>query len=294
MEKFIDLDQCVINALNFLKEVKLPELNLTNFRRPLVVGSGNSVIVGKIMFENYDAVFADESNYLDVLERTKDIDGAILISAFGGKDAPLIAKNLKMKGLRTFLITDNSDALAKKFVDNFCVFPKNTEPYTYNTSTYFGMILGKTREDPEKILDYIIKAEKKIRINLRKYDSFFFILPQKFDSLREMFITKFDELFGARISARVYTSEQAKHAKTIVPYDKELFIGLGYENKLFGKNRLNLSIPKDAGYVLVLALGYYIIGNIQKQNKPYFKENIEKYVKKSSKIFGQKIKSIVV
>jgi len=42
-----------------------------------------------------------------------------------------------------------------------------------------------------------------------------------------------------------------------------------------------------------MAIGYYIIGKIQRANPPYFKNNIEQYMKKASKTFGHKLNPIV-
>ena len=261
--KLPDLDKVVLDALNLFKKSKLPKLNV-KYKRPLVLGSGNAAVTGRIIFANKDAVFADEGNYKQKIKAIKNIDGAILISASGGKHAPIIAKDLKKRKIETILITNNPTAEANKFVKKTYFYPKNTEPYTYNTSTYMGMILGKTKESPQKIISLI----KKIRTprNLKKFNAFYIIVPTEFDNLRELFQTKFDELFGPKINGRVFTIEQTKHAKTVVPSDKEFFIGLGYNNKLFGKkqNRLNITLPKSAGPATVMALGYHIIGQIQK------------------------------
>lgn len=289
MRGLIDLDVCVINALDLFIKEKLPAMKI-NFKRPLVVGSGNAAATGRIVFDSTDAVFADEGNYLHKLKTKKGIDGCILISASGGKHAPIIAKELKKRGLPIILFTNNKDAPAKEFVNQIYIFPKNPEPYTYNTSTYLSMILSTSKEDPEKIKELI----KKVKVpNLKKYDSYYMIVPEEFDLAREMFATKFDELFGSKITGRVFTPEQTKHAKTVVPSDKELFISIGYDNKLFGTKRLNFDLPKKSGYGTLIALGYYIIGNIQKQNEPYFKKNIVSYTKRASKIFGKNIKPIV-
>jgi|TARA_B100002003_G_C14067887_1_gene513795 hypothetical protein len=292
--ELINLDECVINALDLFIKNKIPKLYLGKFKRPLVVGSGNAAVTGKIIFEDSDAVFADEGNYIQKLKAIKNIDIAILISASGGKHAPIIAKELKKRKIKTILLTNNKEALAKAYVNKTLVLPKNSEPYTYNTSTYMGGILSKTREDPKIILNYIKKNIKpKIPKNLKQYDSYYFIIPNKFDSTRELFMTKFDELFCSKISGRVFTPDQTKHAKTITPSNKELFISIGYDNKMWGTKRLNLQLPKNAGPATVMAITYYIIGNIQKQNTPYFKKNIKSYTKEASKIFGNKIKPIV-
>jgi len=282
-EKLIDLDIAVIRALNLFSKEKIPKISI-KFRRPLVVGSGNALVAGRILFDEKDSIFADEGNYKNKLKR---IDGAVLISASGGKHSPGIAKYLKKKKIKTILLTNNENALASEFVSKFYVFPKNKEPYTYNTSSYLSMVLGKTKENSKDIL----KEVKKIKVpNLRKYDSYYFVIPRKYELVREMFLTKFDELFGSRITGRVFTIEQTKHAKTIVSSEKELFVYIGEKSEMFGEHKNHFHInPKTLNYGMLIALGYYFIGKIQKQNPDYFKRNIGRYVKEASKLFGQKI-----
>ncbi len=289
--QIIDLDKCVLDALDMFERTRLPKLQLHGFKRPLVVGSGNAAVTGKILFEGSDAVFADEGNYLSKIDSIGNIDGCILISASGGKHAPIIAKEVSKRSLPVILLTNNENAPARQYSDKVHVFPKNPEPYTYNTSTYLGMILAKTKENPRKIRNSVLKM--KYPSNLRDYDAFYIIVPEEFDLIREMFQTKFDELFGPMVSGRVFTPEQTKHAKTVVPSEKELFISFGYENKLFGKNRFNIALPKDAGFAAIMAIGYFIIGQVQKQHPQYYKENIYEYTKEASKIFGTEIKPIV-
>ena len=110
-----------------------------------------------------------------------------------------------------------------------------------------------------------------------------------------MLNTKFDELFQPAVSGRVFTPEQSKHAKSVVKYDKEMFISFGYENKLFGDSdkRLNIPLPTNCDYGGIMAVAYYVIGKIQKQHPPYFKDGIDDFTKNASKIFGQKIPSLV-
>jgi hypothetical protein len=54
-----------------------------------------------------------------------------------------------------------------------------------------------------------------------RYDAFYLMVPPALDSIREMFLTKFDELFGPLVSARVFTFEQTKHSKTVVGRRKD-------------------------------------------------------------------------
>ncbi|RMF07261.1 hypothetical protein D6764_00215 [Candidatus Woesearchaeota archaeon] len=291
--EIVDLDECVVSALKMFSKTELPRLEL-DFRKPLVVGSGNAAVTGRIIFEDREAVFADESTYQTKIEAVPDIDGALIISASGGKHAPVIAEHLKEKGKKVVLLTCNPDAPAKKFADDVHVSPKQTEPYTYNTSTYMGMILAKTKEDAGGILQFIEeKVKPLIPDNLKDYSAFYFIVPEELDAVRELFLTKFDELFGPMINGRVFTFEQTKHAKTVVPSDRELFVSFGVENNVFGTKRLNIPLPDNAGPAALMAVGYYFIGHIQKQNPPYFKQNIERYCEFASREFGQKITPIV-
>lgn len=136
-----DLDVAVLGALELFQKEKLPRLDLKNrFRRPLVVGAGNAEATGRIIFQDFDAVFASESDFEDKLKNIPAVDGVIIISASGGKHAPLISKRAREFGKTVILITNNPSAPAKEFVanENVLVFPKNREPYTYNTSTYMG------------------------------------------------------------------------------------------------------------------------------------------------------------
>lgn len=291
IEKIPNLDICVLGALEFLSELELPKIKIRRGRM-LVIGSENALATGKIIFEDKDAVFASESDYIEKLKAGK-FDLFILVSASGGKSAVGIAKRLEEERKGVFLLTNNPDAMAAKFAKEVLVFPRQREPYTYNTSTYLSIILSATGESPEKIYNFIKKLEAKIPKNLSEFDAFYFILPSEFDAVRSMIATKFDELFGAKISGRVFTDEQTKHAKTVVPSVKEMFVGLGVENVHYGKHRFNIKLPSGSGYGMMMAVGYYLVGKIQKANKPFFKKNIIGYTRDASKIFKEEIKPIV-
>ena len=115
------------------------------------------------------------------------------------------------------------------------------------------------------------------------------MLPNEFALLREMFVIKFDELFGPRVNGRVYSVEQARHAKSLVRSSKELYISFDKKTG-FGENEWVVPLPKNIGYGGMMALGYYCIGQIQKQFPAYFKRSIGAYVKRMSKDFGEEIK----
>jgi len=292
-----DLDVAVLGALELFQKEKLPELDVKTHKRPLVVGSGNAEATGRIIFEDTDAVFASESNFESKLKHIPDIDSVILISASGGKHAPIIARRAKELGKRVSLITNNLNAPAKEFVENkdLFVFPKNREPYTYNTSTYMGMILGRTHENPKEIQNFIEKYIDTISFpDLSRYNSYFFIVPPKFSGIIRMLQVKFIELLGRKVARDVETSEYMKHAVTVVP-SGELFVSFGEENTTWGEpeKRFHIPLPENAGYAAMMAIGYYTVAQIQKQHPPYFKENIAAYTKQASGIFGNTINPIV-
>ena len=156
------------------------------------------------------------------------------------------------------------------------------------------MLLCALSDDPQTILNWIKqKVQPCISDDLSNYDAHFFLIPTELEFVGELFVTKFDELFGSQISGRVFSPEQAKHAKTVVPSDTELFTSFGYKNEYFGNHRLHIPLPKKVSPVTLMAVGYYVIGRIQKQNNPYFKDNIEAYTQFASKVFGNELKPIV-
>ena len=301
MEKFDlrsipDLDVCVLAALELFSSTSIPKLPVAKYKRPLVIGSGNAETTGKIVFKDHDAVFGNENSFKKKLQDIRGIDSVFIFSASGGKHAPLMVKAAKRKKKPVFLVTSNPHSAAGKLLSEseVFVFPKNREPYTYNTSTYMPMILGKTGEDTDEILNFILKKVSKIDFSkLKKYKAFYLLLPPEFELIRDMLDKKFVEMFGRQVPYSIYSTEYVKHATTVVARDDELFINFGCKNTMWGKNRLNVPLPKNADYVAMMAISYYVMGQIQKTRTAWFTKNIESYCKKVSKVFGQKIKPIV-
>lgn len=300
LDSIPDLDDVVIGALERFKQEQLPKIDFGRYKRPLVVGSGNAEATGRIIFEQTDAIFASESNYESKLKNIPAIDGVILISASGAKHAPIIAKKAKELGKPVMLITNTHDSEAKRelWLDNGDVenvFPKNREPYTYNTSTYMGMVLGYTQEDAAKILQFIREHVDTMDFSkFASFDKYYVIVPTQFSGVIRMLQVKFIELFGRTMGHDVETSEYVKHATTVVP-SHELFLSFGYENTSWGADdaRINVPLPEWANYGAMIAISYYVIGKIQKQHPALFKQNIAQYTAEVSKVFGEEIKPIV-
>lgn len=286
-----ELDTCVLGALELFNSEKIPKIDI-NYKRPLVVGSGNAEATAKIIFSDKDAVFASESDFENKLRAIKEIDGVVIVSASGGKHAPIIAEVSKRYKKNVTLITNTKSSEASKYSDKEYVFPKQKEPYTYNTSTYLGMILGHTKESAKKIYEYLEKLDSINFEETKKFNKYYIILPPKFSEFKRMIQVKFIELFGRQIARDVETSEYVKHATTVIPAD-EMFIVFGNDKIVYGKNQINISLPKDADYGTMLAVGYYTMGKIQRNQYPWFKENIDDYTKRASKLFNSTIKPIV-
>lgn len=294
-----NLDNVVLAALELFTNRDLPTIDIKQFKRPLVVGSGNAEATGRIMFAESDAIFASESNFEDKLEYISDIDEVVIVSASGGKHAPIIAHKAAAAGKHITLITNTPNSPAEAEVSKEMliahVFPKNREPYTYNTSTYMGMLLGVTHEDTSIIHEFIKENIDTIDFSqINRFDKFYLIVPPEFSGIVRMLQVKFIELFGRNIARDVETSEYVRHATTVTPTE-ELFIAFGEPNDTWGKpeNRLNIAIPKDANQVAMMAISYYVVGQIQKAKPQYFKENIAAYVNFISGVFGEEITAIV-
>jgi len=286
-----NLDETVTRALDFFIKNKPPRLNLKTFSLPLVVGSGNAYNTAQIIFSGQPAIIGNESNFKKILSgykkliKNKIIDRAIIISASGEKDSVWEVNSAKKSGLKTTLLTCQAESTAAKLADQVIVYKKLPEPYTYNVSTYLGIILSANHEEARGIREYISKL--KLAKDLKKYTSYSFILPDEFSAVAPMLEIKRNELFGPYVSLRAFSFGEARHAKFVNNSDKELVISFG-ENKYFGKseNRWEIKIPKNAGSSFIMALSYYLVGKIQSIKPAYFKKNIATFCKNGPKAYG--------
>lgn len=289
------LSTAVLGALELFANEGLPKIKMPNFKKPVIVGSGNAIVTAKLLYNNKNAIFADENNYKDALN--KKPDGAIIFSASGEKHASIISQYYISKKIKTKLITCNPDSTAGKIVGkkNIILTKKNREPYTYNTSTYLGWVLAQTKENPEKILDFINKkVSKVIKKNIAKYNGYLLITPENFSEGNKLFEIKFTELFGRKIARDVKTFEELKHAVTVVPDKQELCIQFGKGQIDFSNDKIIIPLPASAGPATIMSIGYYTIGKIQEYKPQWFKQNISDYIKKiNKKSFGKNLKIIV-
>lgn len=280
--EIINLNEDVIKTLDFFIANNPPKLDLSQYEMPFVVGSGNAYNTGLILFSGKSAIFADESNFKENIESYKKIiekgfiKDAVIISASGEKDSVWEAEYAKKYGLKTTLLTCNRESSAAKIADKVIVYQSISEPYTYNFSTYLGMILSITNESPEEIKNIINKIE--LPSNFASYNAYAFILPDKFLNICPMLDIKKSELFGSNISVRAFTEGHARHAKFVIPSEKELVIKINIKNNHFGNQNHQWDLTlNDVNFGTILSLTYFIIGKIQEIKPPYFKENIEAY-----------------
>ena len=283
-EKIINLDENVLLALDFFAKNPPPSVNLDEFKSPFVVGSGNAFNTGSIMFSGKDATFADESNFRSIIASSnkKAQDGlfrdVVVISASGGKDSVWEIELAKEHGLKTTLLTTKAQSDAAKIADKVIVFKSIPEPYTYNTSTYMGMILGATHEDPLRIREFI--ENLKFPENFADHKGYSFVLPDQFVQVCPMLDIKKSELFGPHVSLRAFSQGHARHAKFVIITPEELVISLGQKNEYFGdpNHRWDINLPENSNFATIMAVTYYIVGRIQASKPSYFRENITRYV----------------
>ena len=308
---FPTLDQIVLETIDlYSKEKHLPHIDLNAFHTPLVVGSNNGYYTWRILFRSTPAYFAVESEVDAKLENIPQITDVVVVSASGEKHAPIILATAKRHGKKTFLISSSEKSQGRDIADSSIIMPKIREPYTYNTSTYFGYMLAETPDlDLSALKEFLTGTildtlsfriewnevrnlaqnhpfEQDIshsfdmteRIDFRDFSSFFLVLPDQFVLLREMMEVKFIELFGRKIARDIFSYEQMKHATTVVQDERELFICFGNtENARYWAHQVNLPIFDASSYAAMMLLGYYVIGMIQSALPPYFEESIEDY-----------------
>ena len=289
------LSQVVIDALQLHSSYQLPELNLGHPAKRIVIASGNALPTGRIIFRDEPVLFADEGQYTSVLDNHSEVRDAVVISASGGKHAPIILRDLLSRNIVSYLLTCQGESEAanvlkeRNLEHRIRVTKSNPEPITYNTSTYLGMILAKTREDPVAMKQDLSFVDRTLPSNLEAPPAFYLMVPPEFDLVREMFVTKFDELFGPMKVGRCYTTEQTRHAKTVVYSPDEMFISFGFDNRIFGNPALRWNIPlrKNIGFAAIIAMGYYAIGKIQEANLPYFHQNAAGYAAFQKRLFDR-------
>lgn len=280
----INLDECVLNALDFFENNLPPKLDISKYNLPFVVGSGNAYNTGLIIFSEQAAIFADESNFRKMIPAfgkaidSKVITDVVIISASGEKDSVWELELAKEKRLRTTLLTTKGESSAAKIADETHVFQSLDEPYTYNTSTYMGMILSTTNEDAKRIKEAI----KSLRFpeNFEDYQSYSFVLPDKYLNICPMLDIKKSELFGPYLSMRAFSEGHARHAKFVIRSPEELVIGIDSNIDHFGlpEHRWSINIPENLSFGAVMAVTYYIVGKIQAAKPPYFYEHVPNYV----------------
>ncbi|MCP4661735.1 MAG: hypothetical protein GY856_40555 [bacterium] len=283
------LHEVALDALDLHASHDIPQLCFEPARQRLVIGSGNALPTGRIIFSEERALFCDESQYQALLDREPEVDSVVVISASGTKHAPIILEDLQARGFSPYLLTCNAQSPGAALLPTERVVEtrSNPEPITYNTSTYIGMILAKTREDPTRIKQHLLDQVKPLIPDFNQYEAFYLLVYPRFEAMLGMFTTKFDELFGGRVNGRCYTTEQTLHAKTVIPWDKELFISFGCRNANFGSERLEIPLPQWAGFAAMMATGYYVIGHIQAQRPPWFKQHAAIYARTQQELFDK-------
>ena len=292
----LSLDEIVFWALELFENTKFDKLDISDFKKPLIAGSGNAIVTAKIIFSWINALFCDETNFDNFID--KDIDWLIILSASGEKHATIFAKKAIEKWIKTKLLTCNPFSTAGKILwaKNTIVTTKNREPYTYNTSTYMWWVLAYTWENPTYIKNFIQEKIDPVleKIDFSKYDSYVLITPDKFSAVNQLFIVKFIELFGRKIARDVFSYEQMKHATTVVPHVSELFILFWEWEFDCNWKQIHFPLPKDCNLWWIMAIWYYVIWKIQNSYPQYFKENIWNYINQINKTeFGKWLKVIV-
>jgi hypothetical protein len=292
----ISLDEAVMWALELFSLNSLEKIDILEFKKPLIMGSWNAIVTAKIIFSWINALFCDETNFLDYIKR--DMDWLIILSASGNKHAVIFTRKAKELWIKTKLITCNPESQAGEILwkENTIITQKNREPYTYNTSTYLWWVLAFTWEKASDIKEFISDKIDPIlkKIDFSKFDSYLLVTPDKFSWVNQLFIVKFIELFGRKIARDVFSYGQVKHAITLIPHNTELCISFWEWELDYKWNHINFPLPKNWNLWSIMAIGYYVIWNIQKSHPDFFKQNIWAYIDNMNKTDFWKWAKIIV
>lgn len=288
-----NLDEVVIDALEFHANERQVKFDIDLNKKILVIASGNALPTGRIIFDEYDALYADEGDYRSTLLNKKLFDIVVVISASGEKHAPGIVEKALALGAETYLMTCDKNSTAASLLsdERIIVTGSLSEPLTYNTSTYLGMVLPVTGENPQLILDHIrdvvepLLSDTKLP-KLAKFKAHYVMISPYHHLAQPMIVTKFDELFGGRVNGRVYTDETTKHAKTVVCWRSELFTSIGCQNDNFGESRLHIPLTKNADYAEFISVAYYFVGRLQAAYPDWFRQSVEEYKKLQELLFS--------
>ncbi len=152
------LSRIVLETIDlYSSRTDLPQIDLTQFHTPLVVGSGNGYYTGRILFRDIGAYYANEAEVEKKLVNIPSITDVVVVSASGEKHAPIILEAAKRHGKLTFLISSSEVSTGRSIADGSIIMPKIREPYTYNTSTYFGYMLAETPDiDLVKLREFLM------------------------------------------------------------------------------------------------------------------------------------------
>jgi hypothetical protein len=297
MDHIMNLDVCVLRALQYLREHKdqIREFQPETDGLTLVAGSGNAILTGQYIHRNAPAVYANQDDFEDVWLRfggRDRIDQLTLMTATGGRDAVTIARYFQEHGLaRRRLVTNTPDAQAAPFCTDVIVLPQMPgEPHTYNVSTYMSMLVANSGEDPEAILACVESLE--VPRDIGDYPAYYFLVPAEYEPVAEMFNIKFREIFGSHVYGRASTEAHANHGLFVNRSNEELVVGLNVDNPWRGYRRVNLHVPciGDDTPGALLAAGYYLIGQIQRRKPSWFRENLFDYVDAVNRALGWNVR----
>lgn len=279
--KIKNLDEVVLDALDLFSDYHNKAiLKSYSWRHTMIFGSWNAKNTINLMYEDSDCILADENNFKELIKKY-NIKRIIIYSASGSKHAVIAAKYSKELDIEIKLVTCTKNNPTTNIIweKNTLVTSKNIEPYTYNTSTYLWWIISKTNEDPVKIKKLLKEKIDNLEVDFNKYNWYLLAIPNHFAKIWPFLDVKFTELFWRNISRDIKTFEELKHAVTVVPNKKELCISFWDWEFYFQNDKINIDIPDDLWLAWFFCLWYYLVWKIQASNPPYFKENIEEYIK---------------
>jgi len=298
------LDYYVLKALDFFEEMGDYKLLLPKSNHTLVAGSQSGYLTGRIVYRFAGRAFSHAPEVLaqhEIDSKSEILDDVTIVSATGSRNVIPIAEYALNKGLKVNVVTctENSPVKTNFPAINDIIVPtlEEPEPPTVNTATYGGMIQGVTHENIPRISREVEALNDKLpKGGYENYGAFTVVLPDRMPEVAGMVDWKLrGEKIGRCIGSTAITLTDFMSAAITDAKEKyELYIALGLsgeEREVFDqvlehipmdrKHYININKPDDFGPLGYLTLGYFVVGQIQK-NYPGFQNNILDYKRETT------------
>jgi len=276
----------------------LPEFPYSVDEPVFAVGRGNAERVADLIFANFrNSTVTDQDAFLEHYEKVRAANPrVVLVSSSGGKGLENVMEYFKSTHVPYDLFTCKDGTEVGESADNLYLFPSSDEPFSYNFSTYFSMLLSSFGESPSSILELINSIPE-----FDVHTAYAMAAPSRYEkNIRGMFDHKCNELFGGNKKPSLWSESDIDHGAGIVRADGSVIFGVGIPeerseriagyisayDKERSQTRRYISVPftPEHSYAAYMAVMYHIIGKVQEKMPDLFGQNVEEHIRATNAV----------